>query len=73
MDRYRTAQTASPGYRALLFVRDHKKTEQGITNPYTFLGPVRHVRSEGDRPVTIVWETTLPMPADFFRRVKLVS
>jgi superfamily II DNA or RNA helicase/HKD family nuclease len=73
MARYRAAETESDGYRALLFVRDQKKTEQGVTSPYCFLGPVEFVRDEGSRPVTVTWQMRWAIPGELYRRVKFVG
>ncbi|HEX5087128.1 MAG TPA: DUF3427 domain-containing protein [Nocardioides sp.] len=49
----------------LLFAREEQQDEFG-TSPYLFLGPGRHVRHEGERPIAITWELSHPMPTDFF-------
>jgi superfamily II DNA or RNA helicase len=69
--RYR--EHASAGWRVLLFVRQHKRDDRRITSPYRFLGPVRYVEHEGEKPMQIIWELERPMPADFFREVKLAA
>ena len=48
-------------YIPLLFVRSYEK-EKGQTAPYTYLGPVRYKRHEGNKPINIVWELEDPMP-----------
>jgi hypothetical protein len=53
------------GYTILLFARVAKR-EQGITAPFTYLGPARCVSFEGERPITIVWELAHSMPAALF-------
>jgi len=60
------------GSHILLFVRERKK-QDGRTMPYTFLGPVDYVSHKGERPISFVWRLRRPMPADFFRRVKVAS
>ncbi len=56
----------------LLFVRQ-RKTVDGLTAPYTFLGSVDYQSHQGDRPIAIVWELRHPMPADFFRQAKVAA
>ncbi|MBQ2379621.1 MAG: DUF3427 domain-containing protein [Akkermansia sp.] len=51
------------GYTILLFIRERKKTAEGITSPYVFLGPVEYVKHEGSKPINIVWHLKFPMPA----------
>lgn len=61
------------GWRILLFVRQGKKDERGITMPYLFLGPVRCVSASGERPIQIVWELEREMPAGWFNEVKIAA
>lgn len=61
------------GWRILLFVRQAKKDERGVTMPYLFLGPVRCVGAEGERPIRIVWELERAMPAGWFSEVKIAG
>ena len=56
----------------LLFVRASKK-QDGLTMPYTFLGPVDYVSHKGERPIAFTWKLQRPMPADFFRAAKVAS
>jgi superfamily II DNA or RNA helicase len=60
-------------WRILLFVRQHKHDERGVTSPYLFLGPVRYVSHEREKPMRIIWELERPMPPDFFRQVKVAA
>jgi hypothetical protein len=69
--RYR--EHAARGWRMLLFVRQARKDERGETMPYLFLGPVRYVSHEGEKPMAIVWELERAMPAEFFQRVKVAA
>jgi hypothetical protein len=56
----------------LLFVRPRKK-QDGLTMPYTFLGPMDYVSHKGERPIAFTWQLRWPMPADFFRAAKVAS
>jgi superfamily II DNA or RNA helicase len=58
------------GYTILLFARLTKKT-QGITSPFTYLGPARRISFEGELPITIVWELPHPMPAGLFEDARV--
>ena len=51
------------GYTPLLFIRNRKKTENGLTAPYFFAGPLRYHRHEGSKPISIIWELLYPLPA----------
>ena len=60
------------GGHILLFVRSRKK-QDGLTVPYTFLGPVDYVSHKQERPIQFVWQLRRPMPADFFRQAKVAT
>lgn len=60
------------GGQILLFVRARRK-QDGLTVPYTFLGPVDYVSHKGERPIAFVWKLRRPMPADFFRSAKVAT
>jgi hypothetical protein len=59
--------------RVILFVREHKRDQRGVSAPYVCLGPARHVSHESDRPVKFVWELERPMPAEIYQRAKLAA
>jgi superfamily II DNA or RNA helicase/HKD family nuclease len=56
----------------LLFVRSDKRAN-GRTMPYTFLGPVRYVSHERERPMQITWRLEHEMPARFFQETKIAA
>lgn len=60
-------------WRILLFVRHKKWGARGVTSPYLFLGPVRYVSHEKEKPMRITWEIERPMPAAFFNEVKVAA
>ncbi|MBI2376570.1 MAG: DUF3427 domain-containing protein [Deltaproteobacteria bacterium] len=60
-------------WRTLLFVRKGKAEASGVTSPYLFLGPVRYVSHEGEKPMRIVWDLERPMPSSFFNEVKVAA
>ena len=53
------------GYTILVFVRDTKR-QNGVTVPFTYLGPVERETYEHERPISIVWKLRSPMPASIF-------
>jgi hypothetical protein len=53
------------GYTILIFVRDVKKRD-GITVPYTYLGPAEKVSYQNERPIQFVWRLKHQMPAEIF-------
>jgi hypothetical protein len=58
----RYADHAARGWSIHLFVQVEKGT------PFAYLGPVHHARSEGSRPVAIVWRLEHPLPAALFQQ-----
>lgn len=69
----RYQEHADRGWRILLFVRQATRDSRRVTMPYLFLGPVRYVEHEGEKPMRIIWELERPMPPDFFRQVKVAA
>lgn len=61
------------GITPLLFVRTNKHDDNGDTAPYLFLGPLKIVSYEGERPINITWRLSSPMPAGFFELAKVVA
>lgn len=53
------------GYTILLFARGQKK-RNGITAPFTCLGPVHLVSFESERPIKMVWKLNHQMPVEMF-------
>ena len=53
------------GYTMLFFARSRKKID-GVTEPFTFLGPAQLVSFESERPIQMVWRLDHPMPAEMF-------
>jgi superfamily II DNA or RNA helicase/HKD family nuclease len=53
------------GYTILVFARDQKK-RNGVTVPFTYLGPVERVSYESERPIKMVWRLRHQMPAEMF-------
>jgi len=53
------------GYTMLFFVRS-QKTVNGITAPFTFLGPAKLVSFQSERPIQMVWRLDHSMPVEMF-------
>ena len=56
------------GSYVFLFVREQKKDQYGAC-PYTFLGPAEFVKTEGSKPMSIVWKLQHPIPARFIKEL----
>lgn len=59
---HRYADHAARGWSIHLFVQSKKGA------PFAYLGPVHHARSEGSRPVAIVWRLEHPLSAALFQQ-----
>ena len=57
----------------LLFVRESKDDDFGLTRPYVFLGAVEYVSHEGERPMSILWRLRTPMPAGLLREAQVAA
>lgn len=66
-------QSPPSDWQILLFVRRARKDERGETRPFMYLGPVRYVSHEGERPMAITWQLDHLAPAGWFQQVKLAS
>ena len=60
-------------WRILLFVRHKPDDGRGFTSPYLFLGRVRYVSHESEKPMRITWKLDAEMPLDFFSEVKIAA
>ena len=69
--RYRAS--ADSDWRILLFVRHKPDDARGFTSPYLFLGRVRYVSHESEKPMRITWKLDVEMPLDFFSEVKIAA
>ena len=59
----RYVRHAETGNTILLFIRENRRLEDGLSAPYSFLGPARYVSHAGSRPMSITWELEHPIPA----------
>lgn len=62
-----------PDWRFLLFVRERPELAGGRTAPFLFLGLVRHVSHDSERPIRVRWRLEQPMPIEFFESAKTVA
>ena len=53
------------GYTILVFARGQKK-RNGVTAPFTYLGPVDQLSHESERPIKMVWRLRHKMPVEMF-------
>lgn len=53
------------GYTILIFARDQKK-RNGVTVPFTYLGPADRVTYESERPIKMVWRLRHQMSVEMF-------
>jgi len=51
------------GVTPLLFVRETQKTNGKQTVAFMYLGPVEPAAYHGERPISIEWRLTYPMPS----------
>jgi len=51
------------GYTILIFARD-QKNRNGVTTPFSYLGPADRVQYECERPIKMVWRLQHQMPVD---------
>lgn len=56
----------------LLFVREDK-SRNGLSMPYTFLGPVDYVSHKDSRPMSIIWRLRHKLPAKLIRHVRRLA
>ena len=55
------------GTSVMIFVREYKSIKLGAA-PYTFLGLADYVKSEGSKPMNIVWKLRKPIPAKYLKK-----
>jgi hypothetical protein len=59
--------------RVILFARENRDDERGVSAPYLCLGPARYVRHESSRPMRVTWELERPMPTEIFQEFKIAA
>jgi len=64
---------AEKGYTPLLFMRESRTDDAGITRPYVFAGPLQYVKHEGSNPVNFIWELSYPLPERVLQWARRVS
>ncbi len=65
----RYASHRETGNNILLFVREFKRTVDGLGAPYTFLGMVNYKSHEGSNPMNIIWELEKAVPAKYMKKI----
>lgn len=60
------------GTSVMIFVREYKNTKLGAA-PYTFLGLADYVKSEGSKPMNVVWKLRKPIPAKYLRKTNQLT
>jgi hypothetical protein len=63
----------SRGSRVILFARENRDDERGVSAPYLCLGSARYVRHESSRPMRVTWELERPMPTEIFQEFKVAA
>ncbi len=61
------------GSRVILFARENRDDERGVSSPYLCLGAARYVSHESSRPMRVTWELERPMPAEVFQEFKVAA
>lgn len=61
------------GSRVILFVRENRRDDRDVSEPYLCLGPARHVSHKSERPIQIIWELERPMPSEIFQHAKVAA
>lgn len=51
------------GDKVMLFIRNRKKTPEGISAPFVYAGAMRYISHTGSRPMSIRWRLEYPLPA----------
>ena len=64
---------AARGSKVILFVRENKRDERGVSTPYLCLGPATHVSHKSEKPMQIIWELERPMPSEIYSAAKLAA
>jgi len=65
---------AAQGSTVHLFLRETKVPDRDLGVPaYLYAGQMRYLRHTGDRPMQIVWELALPLPADVFHAAQVAA
>ena len=60
------------GTNVMIFVREYKSNKLGAA-PYTFLGLADYVKSEGSKPMNVVWKLRKPIPAKYLKKTNQLT
>jgi superfamily II DNA or RNA helicase/diadenosine tetraphosphate (Ap4A) HIT family hydrolase len=59
----------SRGITIHLFVRAKAKTASGGGAPFYYCGPLEYVSWSGEKPITVIWKLTVPVPAPLWSQL----
>lgn len=59
------------GITVHLFVRAKGKTPSGTGAPFYYCGPVEYVSWTGEKPITVVWKLTRPVPSALWKELNV--
>ena len=68
----RITEQLTNGWKYLLFVRDSKQDEYGLTNAYYCLGFMNYNSSHGECPMNVVWDMQQSIPAFILESAKAI-
>lgn len=68
----RISEQRTNGWKYLLFVRDAKQDEYGITNAYYCLGFMDYESSHGECPMNVVWKMQRSIPGFILESAKAI-
>ena len=60
------------GTSVMIFVREYKSNKLGAA-PYTFLGLADYVKSEGSKPMNVVWKLRKHIPAKYLKKTNQLT
>ena len=63
-DGQRIIHQQENGWKFLIFVRDRKRDEFGLTNAYFFLGEMEYNDSHGECPINVIWNMKNNIPGN---------
>jgi len=61
------------GYTPILFIRDRKKLQNGLTAPYLYAGPLKYKSHQGSKPISFIWELEYELSAKAMTWARQVS
>lgn len=68
----RITEQLTNGWKYLLFVRDRKQDEFGLTNAYYCLGFMNYHSSHGECPMNVIWDMQQSIPGFILESAKAI-